>query len=284
MSFDIGIIFAFVAMLGYGVSNALIKIPSKKINSRKIIFYRNLFMTIIFSIIFLLFFKESTFSLIHILLTLGVSLIGYLGLIFFYKAINVGKIGVVTPIAGSSVLITAILSIIFYNETFHLIKLFSIIGITLGIVLLSINFKDFKQMKKITPGLGLALITTLVWGIVFFLFKIPVNILGPVFTSLLIEGGIMIYSAIHSLIKKDFLVKKKNLFILFIIAFFGSIGTLFFNLGIKFSEVSIVSAITFTSPLVAVIFGRIFYKEKLTMQQYVGVAIILTGIITLSIF
>ncbi len=78
--------------------------------------------------------------------------------------------------------------------------------------------------------------------------------------------------------------KKSILKYIIIIALTGMFGTLFFNLGIKYSDVSLVAAITFASPLVSTLYGKFVYKEKLKPQQWAAIALILVGIITISYF
>lgn len=164
----------------------------------------------------------------------------------------------------------------------------SIILILVGVILISLDFNDLKNshLFKRSSGIPYALITCFLWGLVYFLFKIPVNVLGPILTSFILELGILLYSGIHiSLSKSGYsLSNKKILLYVFLVAFFGAIGTLFFNLGIKNYNVSIVAALTFANPLVATLYGKIVYKEKLYLQQYMAIALMIIGVILISYF
>lgn len=284
------IIFGIVAMFGFGLSNAISQVPSKEIGSRKTIFFRNIFVSILLLLILLFFLKESSFSIKYILIAFGISLIGYIPLVTFYEALRKGKVGIISPIANSSVIFTIIFSTIFFHESLSSIQLTSIILIVIGIILTSLNFRDVKasHLFKVSSGIPHALITCFLWGLVFFLFKIPVMALGPILTSFITEFGIMLFSGINLGISKisfDIPEKKILRYILFV-AFFGAIGTLFFNLGIndKNSNLSIVAALTFASPLVTMLYGKFIYKEKLNIQQWVAIMLILMGIITISYF
>lgn len=120
MDASIGIIFGIIAMLGYGLSNAISQIPSKQLGSRKTIFYRNIFISIFLFIILIAFLKDATFSIKYIFITFVISLISYIPLLTFYKALKFGKVGIIVPIASSSVIFTVLFSIIFLVKFCHL--------------------------------------------------------------------------------------------------------------------------------------------------------------------
>ena len=163
----------------------------------------------------------------------------------------------------------------------------AIVVVLIGIVLISIDFKDLKnsKVKKLAAGVPLAVLTCALWGLVYFLLKIPVNVIGPVLTSLILEAGIMIWSWIHLRIKKEpvRLPDKKTLLIVCGVAILTALGTLCYNLGIEIAAVSIVVALGFSSPLVATIYGRLVYKEKLGMIQYFGILVVLFGVMAIAV-
>ena len=205
-----------------------------------------------------------------------------------YKAVELGKVGIVAPIANSSVIFTILFSIIFFKESLSVTQVISITFIIIGIILISIDFANIRNSSlfNIASGVPLALVTCFLWGVVFFLFKIPVNAIGPILTSFIVEFGIMIFSGLHLKISKVnvSMPDKRMIIYLFIVAFFGAVALLFFNIGITVADVSIVSAITFANPLVACLYGRVVYKEKFNLQQYGAILLILVGIILISHF
>jgi len=71
---------------------------------------------------------------------------------------------------------------------------------------------------------------------------------------------------------------------IFFVAFFGTIGILFYNLGIKILDVSIISVLSFANPLVSTLYGKFVYNEKLSMLQYIAILLILIGIIFIFYF
>lgn len=288
MDISSGIIFGIIAMLGFGISNALVSVPAKNIGILRTMFIRGIFSSLMLFLILLFFLSETNFSFNYILIAVIIAIIGYVPLATFFKAIKLGKVGIVTPIANSSVIFTVLLSIIFLKESLLATQILAILLIVTGIILTSINFKDLRNSNlfNVSSGIPYALVSAILWGVVFFLLKIPVNVLGPFLTSFIIEFGILIFSILHIKVANDSLIfpSRKMLIHIFFIAFFAIIGSLFFNLGIKISSVSIIAALTFSSPLISTLYGKLVYKEKLNAVQYSALFLILLGIILVSYF
>lgn len=275
-------------MFGFGLSNAMAKVPVKKIGAGKTIFLRGLFVSVSLFFVLIIFFSSTHFSILYILITFFLSIMAYIAFNFFYRAIKIGKVGIITPIANSSVIFTILFSTIFFKEVITLAQLSSIIVIIIGVFLISLNFKDLKnsQLFQKTSGIQFALITCCIWGVIFFLYKIPTNILGPILTSFIIELGILISSGIHLKIRKNHVYPLDTgmLTRVFFIGLFGAVGTLFYTSGIRISDVSIIAALSFANPLVSTVYGKIVYKEKLSILQYIAFMLILTGILLISYF
>jgi bacterial/archaeal transporter family protein len=286
METSLGIIFGLISMLGFGMGNAIAKVPIQKIGSIKTIFYRNAIISILLFFVLIFFGQAAVFSTKYILIAFLIAGIGYVPLLFFYKALNLGKIGIISPVANSSTIFTIIFSIIFFHESLSINQGLAIALIIFGVILISLNPRDLKNSHifKISSGIPYALVTSILWGLVFFLWKIPVNVLGPILTVLIVEFGTMLCSATHIYVtKKDFkLPNKRMLKYLFFISLGGAIGGLAFNMGIQRANVSIVSPIAAAAPLIATLYGRVVFKEKLSKLQYLAIFIIILGITLVS--
>ncbi|MBN2457798.1 DMT family transporter [Candidatus Woesearchaeota archaeon] len=284
----IGIMFGLAAMLGFGLGNGFSRPLARSMGNKQIIFFRTVATSLILLPVLLFSLPSVRFSALYIIIGFVIAVISYFPLMTFYMALKKSDLGVVCPIANSSVIFTVLLSVIFFSERPSIFQYLSIGLIVAGIILISVNFRDIKRSEilSLRSGVPFAVITCILWGIVFFLFKIPVSVIGPILTSFIIEFGIMISSSAHIVMARErFLFpSKKNMFYIVIVALFSSAGTLFFNMGIDFADVSVVSAVTMSNPLVAVIFGRLAYKEKLTRIQWTAVLLVVFGIVLVSLF
>jgi len=283
MSLSLGLLFGLLAMFGYGLSNAFMKIPAKKLTPVQNTFLRALFVSIIYLIIMPFF--DMNLDLEFIIIAFIIAFIGFLPIVSFYKALSKGKVGIIAPVANSAVIFTVILSFIFFNETLGALQISAIIIIIAGILLISLKFSDLKRsdLFRLSSGLPFALITCAGWGLLFFFMKFPVNVLGPILTAFIIEFGAMVFAG-FSLVGTGFkFPSRKTLGYIFLVAIGGAAGTLFYTYGISVAPVSIVATLTFANPIVAVTYGRIVYKEKLTIQQLVAISLILIGVVLISI-
>jgi uncharacterized membrane protein len=284
MNMMLGIIYGLISMLGFGLGSVLSAFLIRKIGPIKTIFFRNLSISVIF--LLLMPFFSIVISWKYIAIACIISLVGYIPIVTYFKAIQVGKLGIVSPISHSSLVFTVLFSVLFYGENLGMVRMLSIAAVVIGVILLSVNLKDIRKSElfKMSSGIPLALITCFFWGIVFFLFKIPVLVIGPIFTSFIIEAGIMVSSVVTLLYRKESLfLKQKSMLLYFIIAaVLGIAGTLFYNYGIAVADVSVVATFVAASPSVAVLFGRFAFKEMLEAKQWVAIAIIIIGLMALA--
>ena len=235
----LGIIYGLISMFGFGISNAIAKVPSSAIGSRKTIFYRGMGISFVMLVLLIVFREGVVWSVPYMLLAIAIAIFAYIPFATFYHALTKGSVGVVSPIANSSVIITVLLSVLFFGEGLAVLAWAAIGAIVLGIVLLSVDFQDIKRshLFDIASGIPYAMVSCLLWGVVFFLFKIPVTVLGPILTTFLIETGVWLSSYVHTRIGKISLrlPTRRILWSILVVAIFGSLGTLFFNLYRKIS-------------------------------------------------
>ncbi|MFA5108701.1 MAG: DMT family transporter [Candidatus Micrarchaeia archaeon] len=284
---SLGILLGLVAMFGFGISDALAKLPLVRLGGAKVIFIRNLFISAIFLAAILFIhpdFGQIDYSFVA--LAIIISAIAYFPLSYFYRGLKVGEIGLVTPVAHSSIIITAILSVIFFHEALTQLQICAIALIFFGLVLISINFKDIKssQLFKLSSGIPYALITGILWGLVYFLIKIPILIIGPILCSFILEFVILCSSAAHIFLsKQEFKFDLKGIWRpMLALSVLSAVASFALNFGIGEYNVSIVAALAFASPLVATLYARFAYHEKLTSLQWVAVLIILVGVVALA--
>ncbi len=282
----LGIIFGIISMIGYGLSNGISKVPAKKLGPIKTAFFRGFFLTILLLIVLFFVMDEIVLSFWHIILVILLSITGYIPLLTFYKGMRLGKVGVISPIASSSVIITVVLALIFFNETLNSMQTIAIVLIMLGIIFISVDFKNFKSsdLFKLKSGVPYALVTCAIWGVLFFLIKIPILIIGPVLTALILEGGITILSGVHMKKKREsFRIKKGLMLHIILLAVTGFFGVLAFNMGLMYSDVSLVAPIAFSAPLISALYGKVIYNERLKNKQWFAMLLIVAGIILISL-
>ncbi len=134
------IFWAILSALVWGSAPVLFKLGLKgEVSPLVGIFIHNLTATL-FAFLFVVLLREDIFNypLKELaFVALGGFVSGFLGLLVYYKAIKVGEVSIVAPIAASSPLFSTLLAVAFLGENLTLSKLAGSILVIVGIVLLS---------------------------------------------------------------------------------------------------------------------------------------------------
>jgi len=277
-----GIILAFVSMILWGFSDLVTKASLDRESKWKVLFFGQFFGGLLVFIIALLFadLKILASSGISYLFLLG--LINVAGMYTFYKAMKKKGVALTSPITNAWVLVTVILGLIFYNEVLSGLHWLAIVLIVGGVFAITL-----KKTQKITfdSSFIYAVLSMIIWGIFFFLLKIP----NLIFGAIIVTSSIKLLTSFFSvpiLIKKKinlFQTKPKVLFYMILIGILDSVGFLAFNFALNYSPVSIVSAIGSSVPVVSVLLGVMILKEELTKKQRFGIIAAIIGLILISI-
>jgi len=125
------------------------------------------------------------------------------------------------------------------------------------------------------------LLVAFAWGLYpFFLKFIPHAHPYAIWTLMSIIGTV-IGLVICLIMKQSLAMKhKKDYLYIAIPAVIGALGSLLYIcLLMKTDKKSIVIAMAFTAPLFACLLGHYFFDESLTLKQFIGIAVIVTGIL-----
>jgi len=283
------ILLAIISMIGFGLSVGLMKIPASKIGTFGTIIKRNLFICLIL-IPLIIILEEKSLTVKGISIALGISLLGFMPLYFFTRAIQKGPIGIVIPISHSSGLFGVLFAYLIFGDK---LSIYQIIGLIINIIgILLITFKKEQEEKKKKSEIEyilLSIFSAILWGLVFLLFKYPVMEIGSYNTAFIVESGILILSFIFLLFEKQslkelFVLNFRDNRVIFLIACFALVGTIAFNFAISNSdEIGITTAIVFSSPIIGMLIGKTYFKESLTKYNLTGGLLVVIGIIMLTI-
>lgn len=287
MNQQLGLILGISSLITMGLGSAISKIPSKTLGPNRLMFWRGIIMSFILFVCVLFTGQFASFSWKYALITAMISFFGYWPLYSFYQGLRFGKVGIVSPVSSVYTIFTTILAIIFYKERFSAVTAFSIAIIIFGIILISINFRDFKSSEifKKSSGIYYAILTAIGWGIYFFLIKIPITHVGSVLFSYMEETFMLVMVTMILLFGKE-KVEKPTLKIMkpvTALSVFSVIGVMTYYQGIKIYTLGIMTAIAAAGPLVVCIYGAFVYKEKLELKQYAGILAIILGIVLIKV-
>lgn len=273
------------AMSGWGISDFFAKKSVDKVGYLVSLFWMQTFGLLPLLIYLLIKFDLSNFSFNQIPTVILLGLIDIIGYLMFYKALEKGKVSIVSPITASYSALSILVSALAFHELITG-KMFLILGIVIvGILLTSIDLGEFKKegfnKKDLLKGVPEALIGVALFSIWF-----------PFWDNFVSGGNWLILLIILRLVSSLFLlilIKKNHLTIRIkdfnVTKWLAIIGLLdafaYITLTWSYSATSytsIISVLSATFSLPTLILARIFLKEKIKPNQIGGIALILFGL------
>jgi uncharacterized membrane protein len=300
--FSLGIMMGLVTMLSWGIADFIQALLIKKLSSLKVFFIGGITGLVSSSLLYAVYFflgGRITMDITNTAILFFSSLFVVFGTYNFMKAFDTGEVSIVAPISGTYSLVTVILSVVFLGEILSLVKVVSILLIVFGIIFVSTDLSKLKHIHTV-KGLKEVLTAVFIWGIYF-------TIIGYVKTSYLASSQLAdaqvqlaydlfmltnFFTAVFMLLlglimgakisRKDFSSKK-------IILMFAANSVLYtlawaaLNIGLVSGMVSLVTPISSMYPAITVILAAIFLKERLALNQKLGVLVVLAGVVLISL-
>lgn len=281
------IIFALISYFTWGIGDIFGTIATRKIGGYSTAFY-NFVIWLVVSSLYIPFALSdlNKFTFQSLLISITLAFLTPIPVIAFYEGLRVGNAAVVVTITSSFAAISVLISTIFLGEKISLSQGISIVVISLGIVLTSLDLKQLKGRNFLLDrGVPYAILAMIIWGITFAFIKIPIKQVGwfwPGYISIM--GFPLVF--IFMKIRKIKLIKPaKRIFMsLLLSSILLSIGGFSYNLGVSRGLVALVAPIASSAATLFVLLAFLIFKDPITKQQIFGIITTLIGIVLLSIF
>ncbi len=217
----------------------------------------------------------------------ALALIGTISLVFLYRAFALGPIAVVSPVVASYAALSVIGIVIFLGERLTAGQSIAI-GVTfIGVAVASTDIRALRQtMGRPTEGVRLGVVATLgfaVWGVVLS----AASHSNDTFSLVVIWRlwGIALMSA-YIFWKRSPIAPVLRPSTLAIVALVGVLDTganVLLLLGIESGFASFVMTGSGAYPLIPAVLAILVLRERLAPTQYVGVAVLVAGLIALGL-
>jgi len=276
-----GILYQVISMCSFGTGNVLWKVPQKSFSVAKIIVLRTSVSVLLFGSI-ALYQCDYVGTPYDWLLATLISAVSFLGLLFYNKSIKESTVSHSITITSTSALFGVITSIIFYNESITWSLLLALFMIVSGLFLI----EGKKPVINWSKGTLYAILASFFWGTTFALFKIPVNKIGDVNFSLVLESTVLICSFLIFMSQRKIPNTHKPtvrtyMFIL-ILGVLGFIGVIFYNKAVQIVDVSKLSVLGAFTPVITICIAHLWLKEKFKLWQYVGMILTILAVFLLA--
>jgi len=216
----------------------------------------------------------------------------YLGL---YRSLELGPLVVVSPIVGGQGAVTLVLAVAFLHDRLDLVHLLLLLVILLGIVLTSTKVEQLVAQGR-TPGAWLssgvrfALLSMLCFGVLSFgLGAAATQIPGwflVLFWARLFSLLFLTITTLVSSTQQGASERPRGAWGYLLAAGGGIVevgGYIAFSFAAQLASTAVVGVCASLVPVIPLLYGIVAYRERVTFNQLVGIALSLVGLIALPL-
>jgi drug/metabolite transporter (DMT)-like permease len=203
----------------------------------------------------------------------------------FYRALELGPIAIVSPIASSNGAIVVLLAVLVLGESLTALQALGCV-LVLGFIGLAALEPGGGRVEESANGIRLALVTSLSFGIYLFGLAAISEELGWLLPVLVARtAAVAILAAVAAARPPP---RRGSLGRLGVLGCVGAgaldaAGYLAFNRGGEIGEVAITSAAAAAYPVIPILVGLLALRERIAWSQLVGVGGVLCGMVVLSL-
>ena len=218
---------------------------------------------------------------------IGLAAIGAVSLLMLYRGLALGPMAVVSPIVAGYAAVTVLLLVLFLGERVTAGEAIAI-GVTFaGVLLASTDLRHLVALVgRPLPGVPSAIVAMLGFGAWSALMALAVRSQDQL--ALILVGRVagfavmlLIALALRSGPPAD--RSPATLALVAIVGLFDTVANVLFVSGLASGEATIVVTASGLYPVLPVLLAIVFLGERLAPNQYVGVAILLGGLLGLGL-
>lgn len=226
------------------------------------------------------------------LLMLGIGLTQAVAVFLFYRAFEIGKLSLVAPITSGFAVVTAILALL-SGERPSALALVGAVLLICGVLFVTSQHRSSGgedadvDARSTLRGVPEAIAAAFAYGIIFWGLDYVVPELGPVWPLaclrvLAISCLLMVFLALRPPMPLH--REKTGLGWSAVgVAAADTAAWISFNAGTQSADVAIVTALSSMYSAVAIFYGLLFLRERLLRVQWLGIGLILMGVLLVGV-
>jgi drug/metabolite transporter (DMT)-like permease len=281
-----GILWGFLTAFGWGTADFMARGVSMRLGAWRALLYAQLvsFVCLLVLTAWNLETAEWTFGVLALGALLGG--LNVLGSMLLYRALSVGRLAIISPIASSFAAITLMLSLL-TGDVLSIGKIAGLVLTVIGVIMASTPelTASEEERKRGTRGIPEAIGAALAFGITFWGLKYVVPTLGPWVPVL--ESRI-IALALLPLLARPFgqsvalpdRVAWRSLIGIGLLDTFANVS---YNLGIQSDAPGVVAVLGSLFSPITVLLGFVILHERLSQRQWIGVLVIFMAVTLIGI-
>jgi uncharacterized membrane protein len=225
-------------------------------------------------------------SLDQLPLACALAALGLTGLLLFYKALALGPIAIVSPIGAAYVAVTVLLVVVFLGERLNGAQTVAIAVTTIGIIMTGTDGRSLAAaLSRPKPGVWLAIAAMLAFGGWAALMAFATREHDGL-AMILMQRIISVTAslAILAVLRRGLpgRVGVATLGIVVASGLFDTLANVFYVVGVQGGYASIVATGSGVYPIIPALLAITVLGERLAPNQYVGVLVLLAGLVALG--
>jgi drug/metabolite transporter (DMT)-like permease len=223
------------------------------------------------------------------LLVVG-ALIGTATVLAYYEALGRGDVSIIAPIGSTWPILTVVLAVVLLGETPGTLAIARAAALIGGGIVLSLGPKG-TAVRGGRFAIGLAVLTAILFGLLFFITKPLVLALGPFLPLLAIRiAGIGICASLIIASGKGGKGRAAVgtwsgalLGVAVLVATVDTAGTVLYNIGVSIGDVAVVAPAGCITAAVAAMLGIAVYKERFDTRKALGLVLVTVGLLAVAL-
>ena len=284
-------IYGLLAAIGWGTTDFLAAVSGRRLGSLPALAVSQLVGIVLATALFLVNGQgvASLHGLVWFLIANGV--IAMVAYSLHYRALELGPVAVVSPVgAGYAVVGFALAVLLLPNETPGAVAILGGIVTICGVFLVSANLPALRAgLHERPPGLWWAVGSAVGFGVAGFILGVIAKDSNDWIATLFTTRVVLVLAYIPLLVarRRTFHKVAGATAIAYVAAAaagaFDLMGVASYSAGATRGFLSVVLAASAVFPAIAVALSVVFLKERLVVNQYVGIAVVIGGLLLLAL-
>jgi len=281
-----GIVLGLGAALSWGLVDYLATLASRRLGSLRVVLGFHVASTLILAMLVAAMDALGDVGWGDVPLFVLVGALGWGAYLAFYRALEIGPISIVSPIVSGYAAVTVVLSVILLGEALSGLQASAVVVAFVGVLLTSADLGQIARIERVRAlGLVLAIAAMILFG--GFVLGVASRVdeigwLAPIFLARTFSAIFVAATAVHM---RRFRIPLRTRIVgaLFVIGALDTLGYVCFNVGVRHADTAVVATASMPYAVVPVSLGVLALHERPTRSQWVGVGLVLLGLVLLGL-
>ncbi|MGP8124858.1 MAG: EamA family transporter [Nitrososphaerales archaeon] len=288
---SLSVLFGLTAALCWGSADYLSRRQSERVGSYKTVLYAHVMTLVVVAALLPVLHPSFEVGPVVALVLTATGLVNFFAFILLYRAFHKGVVSVVALVAYTFPAVTTVLSIAVLGVALAATSIIAIAWIIVGVVLVSTKLSALratlsgKGAPNVTAGVGSAVGSSVFFGVAYVGLGYSIPLVGYVLPVVFLRGVATVAGFLLApLLKQEVRPSRSALSnTIIVMGVLEAIGFLAFSYGVSQggSSLPVVAAVSGMGGAVAAAYGLVFLRERLELNQILGVVLALTGVFTL---